>query len=60
MNERYSDREAELYLTLAIALKHAGLLDAELDAVEMVKQAQILVEKMAELKLNLTLETEKH
>lgn len=43
-----SAREAELYLTLAIALKHAGLLDAELDAVEMVKQAQILVEKLEE------------
>lgn len=50
-----SDREAELYLTLAIALKHAGLLDAELDAVEMVKQAQILVEKLEEVKLDIVL-----
>jgi hypothetical protein len=50
-----SDREAELYLTLAIALKHAGLLDAELDAVEMVKQAQILVEKLEQVKLDIVL-----
>ena len=40
---------------MAIALKHAGLLDAELDAVEMVKQAQILVEKLEEVKLDIVL-----
>ena len=55
-----SERKAELLLLMAIALKHAGLLDAELDAVEMVKQAEILLEKLEEVEIDLTLRKGQH
>lgn len=55
-----SERKAELLLLTAIALKHAGLLDAELDAVEMVKQAEILLEKLEEVEIDLTLRKGQH